>query len=67
MEIPGVAAGAIPLKIIANGFLALHVSPYCQQVIQGVVLGFAILLDRVRARYFGRGRSQGVSCNCFRW
>jgi ribose transport system permease protein len=56
-RIIGVAAGAILLEIIANGLLALHVSPYYQQVVQGVVLGIAILLDRVRARYFGRGRS----------
>ncbi|HET9895369.1 MAG TPA: ABC transporter permease [Streptosporangiaceae bacterium] len=52
----GVAAGAILLEIIANGLLALHVSPYYQQVVQGSVLGVAILLDRVRASYFGRGR-----------
>jgi ribose transport system permease protein len=32
------------------------VSPYYQQVVQGAVLGVAILLDRVRARFFGRGR-----------
>jgi ribose transport system permease protein len=51
-----VAAGAILLEFIANGLLALHVSPYYQQVVQGVVLGVAILLDRLRASYFGRGR-----------
>jgi ribose transport system permease protein len=56
-RILGVAAGAVLLEIIANGLLALHVSPYFQQVVQGGVLGVAILLDRVRARYFGRGRS----------
>jgi ribose transport system permease protein len=56
-RILGVAAGAILLEIIANGLLALHVSPYFQQVVQGAVLGVAILLDRVRARFFGRGRS----------
>jgi ribose transport system permease protein len=55
-RIVGVAAGAILLEFIANGLLALHVSPYYQQVVQGAVLGVAILLDRVRARYFGRGR-----------
>jgi len=52
----GVAAGAILLEFIANGLLALHVSPYYQQVVQGLVLGIAILLDRVRASYFGRGK-----------
>ncbi|HEY3906533.1 MAG TPA: ABC transporter permease [Streptosporangiaceae bacterium] len=55
-RIVGVAAGAILLEIIANGLLALHVSPYYQQVVQGSVLGVAILLDRVRASYFGRDR-----------
>jgi ribose transport system permease protein len=55
-RILGVAAGAILLEFIANGLLALHVSPYYQQVVQGVVLGIAILLDRLRASYFGRGR-----------
>jgi ribose transport system permease protein len=55
-RIAGIAAGAILLEFIANGLLALHVSPYYQQVVQGGVLGVAILLDRVRASYFGRGR-----------
>jgi ribose transport system permease protein len=54
-RILGVAAGAILLEFIANGLLALHVSPYYQQVVQGIVLGIAILLDRLRASYFGRG------------
>jgi ribose transport system permease protein len=34
----------------------MRVSPYYQQVVQGVVLGGAILLDRLRASYFGRDR-----------
>jgi ribose transport system permease protein len=55
-RIIGVAAGAILLEFIANGLLALHVSPYYQQVVQGIVLGVAILLDRLRASYFGRSR-----------
>jgi ribose transport system permease protein len=55
-RILGVVAGAILLEFIANGLLALHVSPYYQQVVQGGVLGIAILLDRLRASYFGRGR-----------
>jgi ribose transport system permease protein len=53
-RIIGVVAGAILLEFIANGLLALHVSPYYQQVVQGIVLGVAILLDRVRASYFGK-------------
>ncbi|HEY3749067.1 MAG TPA: ABC transporter permease [Pseudonocardiaceae bacterium] len=55
-RIVGIAAGAILLELIANGLLALHVNTYYQTVAQGVVLGIAILLDRLRARYFGRGR-----------
>jgi hypothetical protein len=55
-RIVGVAAGAILLEFISNGLLALHISPYYQQVVQGSVLGVAILLDRVRASYFGRGQ-----------
>jgi ribose transport system permease protein len=55
-RIVGIAAGAILLEFIANGLLALHVNTYYQTVAQGVVLGIAILLDRLRARYFGRGR-----------
>jgi ribose transport system permease protein len=53
-RIVGVAAGAILLEFIANGLIALHISAYYQTVVQGGVLGIAILLDRVRASYFGR-------------
>lgn len=52
----GIAAGAILLEFIANGLLALHVNTYYQTVVQGAVLGAAILLDRLRARLFGRAR-----------
>jgi ribose transport system permease protein len=52
----GIAAGAILLEFIANGLLALHVNTYYQTVVQGAVLGVAILLDRLRARFFGRIR-----------
>jgi ribose transport system permease protein len=55
-RILGVAAGAILLELITNGLLALRVSPYDQQVVQGAVLGIAILADRLRARRFGRAR-----------
>ena len=51
-RIAGIAAGAILLEFISNGLLALKVSPYDQQMVQGGVLGVAILLDRVRARRF---------------
>jgi ribose transport system permease protein len=56
-RIVGVAAGAILLELITNGLLALKVSPYDQQIVQGAVLGIAILADRLRARRFGRARA----------
>jgi ribose transport system permease protein len=52
-RILGIAAGAILLELISNGLLALRVSPYDQQIVQGAVLGIAILADRLRARRFG--------------
>jgi ribose transport system permease protein len=55
-RIVGIAAGAILLEFINNGLYALHVNAYYQMVVQGVVLGIAILLDRLRAKYFGRAR-----------
>ncbi len=55
-RIVGIAAGAILLELITNGLLALKVSPYDQQIVQGAVLGIAILADRLRARRFGRER-----------
>jgi ribose transport system permease protein len=55
-RIVGIAAGAILLEIISNGLLALKVSPYDQQMVQGGVLGVAILLDRIRARRFAGSR-----------
>ena len=56
-RIIGIAAGAILLEIIQNGLLSMHVNQYDIQMVQGAVLGVAILLDRVRARYFGRSRT----------
>ena len=55
-RIVGIAAGAILLEFISNGLLALNVNEYYQTVAQGVVLGVAILADRIRARYFGAGK-----------
>ena len=51
-RIVGIAAGAILLEFISNGLLALKVSAYDQEMVQGAVLGVAILLDRLRARRF---------------
>ena len=55
-RIVGIAAGAILLEFISNGLLALKVSAYDQEMVQGAVLGVAILLDRLRARRFTRVR-----------
>jgi ribose transport system permease protein len=55
-RIVGIAAGAILLEFISNGLLALNVNEYYQTVAQGVVLGVAVLADRIRARYFGGSR-----------
>jgi ribose transport system permease protein len=52
-RILGIVAGAILLEFIANGLIALRVSSYWTNVIEGGVLGVAIILDRLRARYFG--------------
>ena len=56
-RIVGIAAGAILLEIISNGLLALHVNQFDLQMVQGGVLGVAILLDSWRARYVGRDRT----------
>lgn len=56
-RILGIAAGAILLELISQGLLSLKVNIYYQTVAQGVVLGVAILADRIRAKYFGSGRS----------
>ncbi|HEY5050241.1 MAG TPA: ABC transporter permease, partial [Acidothermaceae bacterium] len=55
-RILGIAAGAVLLEFITNGLLALRVSPYDQQMVQGGVLGVAVLADRLRARRFGAQR-----------
>ncbi len=55
-RILGIAAGAILLEFITNGLLAMKVSPYDQEIVQGAVLGIAILADRLRARRFGTAR-----------
>ena len=55
-RIVGIAAGAILLEFISNGLLAMNVNEYYQTVAQGVVLGVAILADRIRAKYFGASR-----------
>jgi ribose transport system permease protein len=52
----GIAAGALLLEFITNGLASVNFNVYSRQVVVGLVLGLAVLADRLRARYFGRGR-----------
>jgi ribose transport system permease protein len=51
----GIAAGALLLEFITNGLASVNFNVYSRNVIIGLVLGLAVLADRLRARYFGRG------------
>jgi len=55
-RIIGVVAGALLLMLIDNALIVLNVSPFYQKVALGLVLGVAIVFDRVRARSRGRAR-----------
>jgi len=55
-RIIGVVAGALLLMLINNALIVLNVSPFYQQVALGLVLGVAIVADRVRAQRRGRPR-----------
>ncbi|WP_034272180.1 ABC transporter permease [Actinospica robiniae] len=55
-RILGIAAGAILLELIGGGLNSLNVSSYDIIMIQGAVLGVAVIADRVRAKYFGASR-----------
>lgn len=52
----GVASGAILLVVINSGLVILHVSPYYQQIVLGLVLVVAITVDRLRSRRSSRIR-----------
>jgi ribose transport system permease protein len=52
----GVAFGAVLLVIINTGLVILHVSPYYQQIVLGLVLAVAVTTDRVRSRRLARSR-----------
>jgi ribose transport system permease protein len=52
----GIAAGALLLEFITNGLASVNFNVYSRQVVVGLVLGLAVLADRLRARYLGRGR-----------
>ncbi|QDZ16282.1 ABC transporter permease [Humibacter ginsenosidimutans] len=55
-RIVGVVAGALLLMLINNALIVLNVSPFYQQVALGLVLGVAIVADRIRALRRGRPR-----------
>lgn len=55
-RIIGIAAGAILLELITGGLNSLNVSSYYITMINGAVLGVAVIADRVRAKYFGSTR-----------
>lgn len=55
-RIVGVVAGALLLMLINNALIVLNVSPFYQQVALGLVLGVAIVGDRIRAQRRGRPR-----------
>ena len=47
--VPGTLAGVLILGMISNGLNLLHVNPYFQYVVKGLIILFAILMDQ-----FGR-------------
>jgi ribose transport system permease protein len=47
--VPGTIAGVLILGLISNGSNLLHINPYFQYVVKGLIILFAILLDQ-----FGR-------------
>ena len=59
-RIVGVVAGVLLLMLINNALIVLNVSSFYQQVALGLVLGIAIVADRVRARSRGRARPRGL-------
>ena len=59
-RVVGMVAGVLLLMLINNALIVLNVSPFFQQVALGLVLGVAIVADRVRARSRGRSRPRGI-------
>lgn len=59
-RILGVSAGVLLIMLINNALIVLNVSPFYQQVALGLVLGVAIVSDRVRAQRRGRPRLHRV-------
>jgi ribose transport system permease protein len=52
--------GILLLMLINNALIVLDVNPYYQQVALGLVLGVAIVADRIRARSRGQARPRGI-------
>jgi ribose transport system permease protein len=59
-RVVGIVAGVLLLMLINNALIVLNVSPFFQQVALGLVLGVAIVADRIRARSRGQSRPRGV-------
>jgi ribose transport system permease protein len=59
-RIVGMVFGILLLMLINNALIVLDVNPYYQQVALGLVLGVAIVADRIRARSRGQARPRGI-------
>jgi ribose transport system permease protein len=59
-RIVGMVFGILLLMLINNALIVLNVSPFFQQVALGLVLGVAIVADRIRARSRGQARPRGL-------
>lgn len=59
-RIVGMVFGILLLMLINNALIVLNVNPYYQQVALGLVLGVAIIADRIRARSRGQARPRGI-------
>ncbi|MGH3291568.1 MAG: ABC transporter permease [Trebonia sp.] len=59
-RIVGMVFGILLLMLINNALIVLDVNPYYQQVALGLVLGVAIVADRIRARSRGQARPRGL-------
>ena len=56
----GMVFGILLLMLINNALIVLNVSPFFQEVALGLVLGVAIVADRIRARSRGQARPRGL-------
>lgn len=46
----GTVIGALIIGVLNNGLVLLDVSPFWQQVIKGMVILLAVILDRMNAK-----------------